>query len=41
MSHPYYHAVSAARRLGSAPEDYLAVHQRPRRFPAVYVPEGA
>lgn len=27
MSHPYYHAVSSARRFGGAPEDYLAVHQ--------------
>lgn len=27
MSHPYYHAVSSARRFGGTPEDYLAVHQ--------------
>jgi hypothetical protein len=27
MSHPYYHAVSSARRFGGNPEDYLAVHQ--------------
>jgi hypothetical protein len=27
VSHPYYHAVSSARRFGGTPEDYLAVHQ--------------
>ena len=27
MSHPYYHALSSARRFGGVPEDYIAVHQ--------------
>jgi hypothetical protein len=26
MSHPYYHAVSSARKLGGIPEDYLELH---------------
>ncbi len=25
MAHPYYHAVSAAKRFGGRPEDYLAI----------------
>jgi hypothetical protein len=27
MAHPWYHAVSSARKHGGAAEDYLAVHE--------------
>jgi len=27
MSHPYYHAVSSAKRFGGREEDYLEIHQ--------------
>ncbi|GLV60890.1 hypothetical protein KDH_77090 [Dictyobacter sp. S3.2.2.5] len=27
MAHPYYHAVSSARRFGGRPDDYLQVHE--------------
>ena len=26
MAHPYYHAVSSARKFGGQPEDYLPIH---------------
>lgn len=27
MSHPYFHAVSSAKKHGGEPEDYLEIHQ--------------
>ena len=27
MTHPYFHAVSSAKKFGGCPEDYMQIHQ--------------